>query len=170
MNRGFQYAPLPLRLMMGFGFLYHGIPKLSVDGHAGFNQNLQGMGVPAPDIMAWAIAALEVFGGVALIVGLLTRATAALLIVEMIVAAVKVHGPNGFSIIHIIGQDANGPIFGMPGYELNLLYIAPLLSLVLSGPGHWSIDRRMRRATEHAALEAPPRMTKPQPVLHGLDR
>ena len=161
-----SYAPVPLRWMIGFGFLYHGVPKLSMDGHAAFNQNLQGMGVPAPELMAWALALLEVLGGLALILGVLTRAVAVLLIVEMVVAALKVHGPNGFGIIHIVGQGPSGPIFGMPGYELNLLYIAPLLSLTLSGPGRWSLGRA-RRVAEHDAAE---KVMRPQPALHELDR
>jgi uncharacterized membrane protein YphA (DoxX/SURF4 family) len=108
------------------------------------------MGVPSPEIMAWAIAAL--------------------LIVEMIVATVKVHGPNGFSVIHIVGQDANGPIFGMPGYELNLLYIAPLLSLAIGGPGSWSIGGRKDRVEEHAVAEDTQRVSRPQPAVHELER
>ena len=39
-------APIPLRLILGFGFLYHGVPKLSTEGHVSFQGMLQGIGVP----------------------------------------------------------------------------------------------------------------------------
>jgi putative oxidoreductase len=47
----------------------------------------------------------------------------------------------GFSSVNTIGLTESGPIFGPPGYEINLLYIAALLAIALAGPGALSVDR-----------------------------
>jgi hypothetical protein len=65
---------------------------------------------------------------------------------------VDLRRPDGFSAINTIGLTANGPQFGPPGYEVNLLYIAGLLVLILGGAGPNSIDRQLaRRKREPAA-------------------
>ncbi|HMI59995.1 MAG TPA: hypothetical protein VK518_03780 [Puia sp.] len=46
----------------------------------------------------------------------------------------------GFSSVNTIGLTPNGPLFGPPGFEINLLYIAGLISLLLTGAGIYSID------------------------------
>jgi putative oxidoreductase len=64
----------------------------------------------------------------------------------MLVAMFTVHLRYGFSAINTIGLTADGPQFGPPGYEVNLLCIAGLLALILGGAGPFSIDRlRSRR-------------------------
>jgi putative oxidoreductase len=63
------------------------------------------------------------------------------LITSMIAAIVTVQGRFGFSSINTIGLTPSGPLFGPPGYEINLLYIAGLVALALSGPTALSIDR-----------------------------
>jgi putative oxidoreductase len=71
----------------------------------------------------------------------------------MLVAMFKVHLAAGFSFMNIKGMGPDGPIYGLPGYEVNLLYIAALLSLILLGPGVLSIDQwrghRTRRYHEY---------------------
>jgi putative oxidoreductase len=131
-----SWAPIPLRLILAIGYIYHGLPKLaSMAGHDMFAGMLTGMGIPLPGVMAWVVGALEVFGGLALLLGLFVTWTAILLLVEMVVALLMVHLPNGFNAIHITGMSDQGPVFGMPGAEFTLLYISALLSLLLSGPG-----------------------------------
>ena len=49
-----------------------------------------------------------------------------------------------FNFIHITGVTDQGPTFGMPGYEVNLLYISILLALALGGPGAMSFDAKRR--------------------------
>ncbi len=133
--------PLPLRLMLGIGFLYHGLPKLlSAEGHQGFAGMLKGIGVPAAELMAWVTGLTEVAGALALLAGAFVPIAAALLIVVMLVAALTVHLPNGFNFIHLTGMGDAGPVFGMPGVEVNLLYIAALLALAFGGAGAWSVD------------------------------
>lgn len=137
------YAPLPLRLILGFGSLYHGWPKVfSAQGHDDFVGMLRNMiGVPAPELMAWVVGLVEVLGGLALIVGAFVAVAGVLLIVDMLVAMFTVHLPNGFNFMNITGMTPEGmPTFGMPGYEVNLLYIAGLLALVLGGAGALSVD------------------------------
>ena len=144
-DRSRRLGPLPLRLMSGAGFLYHGLPKLDPSGHDAFATMLQGIGVPSPELVAWMVAALEVGGAILLLVGFLVRAVAIPLIVEMLVAMVKVHWPHGFGAVNITGTGPAGPTFGMPGIELNLLYIAILAALWFLGAGRLSVDDRRRR-------------------------
>ena len=136
-----QWAPLPLRIMLGVGFVYHGWPKLfSSQGHQGFVGMLGALGVPAPEMTAWLVGLVETVGGLALIVGAFVAVVSVVLIVDMVVAMVTVHAPNGFNFINITGMGKEGPVFGMPGAEVNLLYIAGLLALVIGGTGAWSVE------------------------------
>lgn len=139
-------APIPLRLILGSGFMYHGFPKLfSAGGHQNFVGMLQGSGMPAPELTAWAVGGFEFFGGLALVVGAFTAAISVLGAVEMAVAALLVHLPAGFNFLNITGQTETGaPIFGIPGYEVNLLYIAGFLALALGGAGALSVDSARR--------------------------
>lgn len=136
-----EYASVPLRLMLGFGFAYHGFPKLfSGEGHAMFTGLLQNVGVPAAGLMSWVVGIVEFFGGLALIVGAFVTIISLLGAVNMLVALFTVHLPNGFNFMNMqMGE--TGPVFGMPGYEVNLLYIAGFLALALAGAGVWSVDR-----------------------------
>jgi putative oxidoreductase len=136
------YWPLPLRLLLGIAFLYHGIPKLGA-GHAQFEGMVRSIGIPAPGLAAWIATLVEVLGGVALIVGAFVSIASALLIVEMLVAMFTVHLPHGFSFVNITGMTPQGPTFGLPGAEVNLLYIAALLALFIGGPGPLSVDERL---------------------------
>jgi len=137
-----SWAPVPLRLMLAIGFLFHGLPKLTAAGHAGFAGMLAGIGVPLPGLAAWGVGVVEVVGALAILVGMYVTLASGLLIVNMAVAALTVHLANGFNFINITGMGDQGPIFGMPGVEVNLLYIAALLALLLSGPGALSVGRR----------------------------
>jgi putative oxidoreductase len=150
-----EWGPLPLRLILGFGFVYHGFPKVSsVEGHQTFAAMLSGMSVPAPGVMAWVVGLVEVAGGVALIVGAFVVVASVLLTCDMLVALFKAHLAAGFSFINIKGMGPDGPIFGLPGYEVNLLYIGALLTLILAGAGALSIDqwRRHRSRRYHQYL------------------
>lgn len=143
-----RWASLPLRLFLGFGFLYHGVPKLSTEGHMSFQGMLQGIGVPVPGLMAWFVGGVEVVGGVALIVGAMVTIASILLIGNMLVAIVTVHLPFGFNFMNIVGMGEAGPQFGMPGYETPLLYLGGLLTLLLAGPSHLSVDRELARRAQ----------------------
>ena len=145
------YAPLALRLMLGFGFLYHGLPKLG-DGHFGFVLMLDEIGIPWPGVMAWVVGILEVVGGLALWAGVFTAIVSGVLIFELLVALFTVHLPSGFNFVNI--TDAAGPVFGMPGYEVVLLYIAMMLALILSGPGKYTVPAMWAARRPVAAIGA----------------
>lgn len=131
-------APIPLRVVLGVGFLVHGIPKLGPKFDV-MVQTIEGMGFPYPAAWTWLVAILEVVGGAALLLGVATTLFAGLLIVDMLVAMFGVHWSAGYNYIQIIGATEAGPTFGFPGIEGNLLYIAGLAALVLSGPGIGSL-------------------------------
>jgi len=140
-----QWAPMPLRLVIGFGMVYHGYPKVfSGQGHEMFVGMLQGIGIPAAGLMAWVVGIVELLGGLALISGAFVSVVSVLLIIDMLVALFAVHLPVGFSFMNITGMTDAGPQFGMPGYEVPLLYIAGLLALLLRGPTHMSVDAKLR--------------------------
>jgi len=130
---------LPLRLLIGFGFAAHGYAKLS-KGPDGFAVILQTLGVPAPGLMAWLTALGELFGGLALMAGALVPIVSVPLAIIMLVAMFTIHLPYGFSSIKLMALTAHGPEFGIPGYEVNLLYLVGLLTLVLGGAGPLSVD------------------------------
>jgi putative oxidoreductase len=149
-----RFAPLPLRLVAGIGFLVHGLPKVFDRAqHASFVGTLDSLSVPMPSVMAWVVGLSEVIGGALLLVGAATMIACAVLIIDMVVAALLVHAPSGFSTVNIVGMGPNGPIFGMPGFETNLLYIAILGALFISGAGALSIDDEITRTRRTALLD-----------------
>jgi putative oxidoreductase len=138
-----RWALLPLRLLVGFGFVAHGLAKWS-RGPARFGALLHQLGVPAPVPAAWLVTLVELFGGLAILAGLLIALVSVPLIASLLVAMVTVHLRFGFSSINTIGLTASGPVFGPPGYEIDLLYIASLIALSLLGPGPLSLGRWFR--------------------------
>jgi len=143
-----RWTPVPLRLIVGFGFMAHGFAKLS-KGPDAFATILQAMGVPAPDLMAWLTILVELVGGFAVILGAFVILFSIPMATVLLVAILTVHLPYGFSSIKLLAFTSAGAQFGPPGYETDLLYIACLLALVLGGSGPLAIDgfigRRRKR-------------------------
>ena len=160
-NRAFwgQWMPLPLRLIIGFGFMAHGWAKFG-RGPSGFAKLLAQIGAPLPEATAWVSTFMELLGGLAIFVGAFVEVVSVPLIVMMLVAMFTVHLRYGFSSVNTIGLTEDGPQFGPPGYEVNLLYIAGLVSLILGGAGALSVDRLLSR---NAALSERPKEHQ-QPV------
>ncbi|HSA57633.1 MAG TPA: DoxX family protein [Gemmatimonadaceae bacterium] len=128
MSRAHWIATL-CRVFCGIVFIVHGTPKI---------MNLQDTsewftGIGFPGWVAIPVAILEFFGGILLVVGFLTRILSGLFIIEMIVAAIKVHFPYGFEVFHLGDPMARG-------YEYNVALILLLLVVVLLGAGPVSID------------------------------
>lgn len=152
MNRMMQYAwdlsspgsrawyALPLRLILGFGFMAHGYAKLA-RGPDHFAAILQALGMPMPTLLAWATVIVELLGGVMVLAGVFIPLASIPMIAVLLVAIVTVHLPNGFSSIKLLSVDAMGAHFGQPGYETDLLYLAGLVSLILGGPGPLTLRR-----------------------------
>ncbi|HEV8446906.1 MAG TPA: DoxX family protein [Gemmatimonadaceae bacterium] len=134
-----RWTLLPLRLAAGAGFLIHGLAKYQ-RGPEKFAKLLQFVGTPFPLPTAWMVTLLEIGGGLALITGAFVSLVALPLIVAMVVATFTVNGRYGFSAVNTIGLTLKGPLFGPPGYEINLVYIAALIALALSGPTALSVD------------------------------
>jgi putative oxidoreductase len=157
-----SWWPLPLRILIGIGFVYHGYPKLfSANGHHVFTGMLREMGVPAPQVTAWVSAIVEFFGGVALILGAAVSVATVLLIIDMLVALFTVHIHAGFSFLNVVAT-AEGPRYGLPGIEVNLLYVAGLLALLIGGAGPLSVDE----ALSHRVRARPP-VTPPPREAHA---
>lgn len=156
-----SFAPIPLRFVLGFGFLIHGYPKLfTAEGNQSFVGMLSGIGIPSPGLAAYLIGAFEFFGGILLILGVGVRVISLLGAAEMVVAALTVHLAAGFNFMNITGTTETGaPEFGIPGYEVSLLYIAGFLSLLISGAGTLSLPSVRQRDYERAAPEAPTERT-----------
>ena len=134
-----RWSAFPLRLIVGYGFLAHGYAKIA-NGPEHFVASLHGLGVPAPHAMAWATIGLELLGGVAVLLGAFIPLVSVPLAAILLVAAITVHLPYGFSSIKLREVTAAGPQFGPPGYETSLLYLAALAALVLGGPGPFAVD------------------------------
>ena len=115
-----KFGPLPIRILAGIAFIAHGLPKFQdVAGTRGFFGS-----IGLPPELALPIGLLEVIGGIFLLVGVVTRITAALFIIDMIGATLLVKISKGF----------------VGGYELELLLMAVCISLLLTGPGRISIE------------------------------
>jgi putative oxidoreductase len=139
-----RWAPIPLRMIVGYGFMEHGFAKLS-KGPEAFAGILHAIGVPAPHLMAWLTILTELIGGLAVLLGAFVPLVSLPMAVLLFVAIFSVHLPYGFSSIKLMGVTAGRAQFGPPGYECNLLYLACLAALVFGGSGPIGIDDYLRK-------------------------
>jgi putative oxidoreductase len=147
-----RWSALPLRLIVGYGFMAHGYAKV-MNGPEHFAASLQALGVPAPSLMSWLTIGIELLGGLAVLVGAWIPVFSVPMAAIMLVAMLTVHLPYGFSSIKLRAVTAAGPQFGPPGYEVNLLYLAALAALVLGGPGPLALDRFLERKPTERVVE-----------------
>jgi putative oxidoreductase len=139
-----RWASIPLRLIVGYGFMEHGYAKLS-KGPEVFAAILHAIGVPAPHLMAWLTVLIELIGGLAVLLGAFVSLVSLPMAALLLVAMFTVHLPYGFSSIKLMTVTSGRPQFGPPGYEVNLLYLACLAALVLGGCGPMAIDNYLRK-------------------------
>ena len=125
-------ALLVSRVAIGVILLAHGWQKLTEYTLAGTAASFDQMGVPAPTAAAYFATTVEIAGGAALIVGLLTPVVALLNVANLLGALVLVHAGNGVFV-------ENG------GYELVLALAAGLVVIAVVGAGKYSVDGLLGR-------------------------
>jgi putative oxidoreductase len=144
-----RWAPLPLRLIVGYGFAEHGFAKL-LRGSDNFTGLLHAMGLPFPHVFAWITIVTEIVGGFCIALGALVPLVSIPMAIVLLVAIFTVHLQYGFSSIKLQAITPNGAHFGEPGYETDLLYLACLVALVLGGSGPFAVDNWLFRKIDAA--------------------
>ena len=122
------------RFVTGLIIFMHGWAKVTGPGAAGVARYFAGLGLPAPQLLAYSAMFLETVGGVCIAVGLLTRFFAAALAIEMLIAMFAAHWANGFYVL--VSQQKNG-------YEFVLLLGVVLFAIAIRGGGPYSIDAKL---------------------------
>jgi len=146
------YAALPLRLIVGYGFLAHGFAKW-LKGPEVFAGILHATGVPFPHFMAWLTIATEIIVGIAFLLGAFVPLVSIPAIILLAVAIFTVHLPYGFTSIKLLSVSNGRAQFGPPGYECDLLYIGSIVALALIGPTPRSVDKyRSLDSSQHEPL------------------
>ncbi|HXW79137.1 MAG TPA: DoxX family protein [Acidimicrobiales bacterium] len=148
MGSGKDLAPLTIRVVFGGCFMYAGARKLFLkQGHANIVHILQGMGFPAPQEMSWLVGLVEFGGGLSLVTGTLTRPLAVVNVFNLIGNITWAVKRGGFPD-PLPGQQP------LPGYLSSILGIGGLSSLVLGGPGRYSVDGLLSRRNGGQAIDS----------------
>jgi len=130
-----------LRIIVGIVFAMHGWQKLTAMGLAGTAGFFGQLGIPLPSVAAAIVIAVELLGGIALILGIRTRWVAIPLAIDMLVAMATVHIPNGF--------------FLPQGYEFVLTLFGAAVALFFNGSGALALDNLLDRERTTARAGAP---------------
>src|SRR3989338_4409847 len=127
-----EWAPLALRVILGVLFIVHGYPKLfrNFSETSGF---LAGLGFKPGAFWTVILGVTEFFGGIFLLLGLVSRVASGLLIISMTVA----------TLIKIFKWKVPFTKGGEAGWEFDALILAGLVTLFLLGSGNWSIDQML---------------------------
>jgi len=135
---------LALRIPAGIIFMAHGAQKLfgSFGGYGleGTGQWMASIGLEPGYLMALAAGSAEFFGGIALLIGLLTRPAALVLAITMLVAILTVHLPHGLFMSN-------------NGYEFGLALLAISVALVFNGGGKLSVDNKLSKIQDDNLLD-----------------
>lgn len=126
-----SWALLVLRVALGLVFVVHGGQKVFETGLSGTAETFGNIGIPVAGLAGPAVALVELLGGIAVLLGLLTRWAALGIAVVMAGAVLLVHLPQGF--------------FLPRGYEFALVNFLVACALVLAGPGAYSVDAGLSR-------------------------
>jgi putative oxidoreductase len=124
------YGLLVLRIVVGVTFFAHGWLKFHGMGIAGTTGFFTNLGIPVPALTAWVVVLVEMFGGLALILGIFTLPAGLLLAADMI------------GVLVFAKHDAS--FIGPKSYELELNLLTASLAVALSGPGTFSLAQLLR--------------------------
>jgi putative oxidoreductase len=122
-----DWSSLALRVPLGIIFMAHGYQKLfggKFEAIVGFFDKV---GIPAPEFFTGVVGVTEFFGGLLVLIGLLTRYAGSFLAVVMIVAIVKVKASRG-----LVG-----------GYELDLALLGMCAALIIAGGRNFSLEKNI---------------------------
>lgn len=136
-----SWAGLVLRVMLGLVLFPHGAQKfLGWYGGFGFSGTMAFFTdtMHLPWFVAFLVIVGEFFGSLGLLVGFLTRFTAASLAVIMVGAILTTHLPHGFFMNWFGKQQGEG-------FEYHLLVIAICAALMITGAGRWSVDGELAK-------------------------
>ena len=128
-----KWGMLPLRIVVGLVFLMHGAQKLFVFGLSGTADIMGKLGLPLPAVSATVVIAVELLGGLAILLGVFARVAGALLAFEMAVAILVARVAGGF--------------FAPYGYEFELTLLGACLTLAFNGPGRVSFEEIWHRSS-----------------------
>lgn len=123
LNRLQPFALLVLRVVLGAIMIAHGYKKV----FGGFHNHYQMVGsLGLPAWMAYLSAGTEFFGGIAIVLGLLTRCFSLAFLIEMAIVIWKIHFKNGFT--------------GPGGYEFPLALVSIAFALICFGGGPFGFN------------------------------
>jgi putative oxidoreductase len=170
-----NWSPLPLRLLLGIGFVHHGWHNvIMADERQAFTWMLREIGIGEPSLTLWIISLVSFGGGLALLTGSFVRLACIPLALNVPAILLLIHARSGFDFVKLTAVTVQGPQYGMPGYEVSLLYLAGLCSLFLSGAGVLSVDGRRTasrlRSSRDIRKSASPSHPKPPTTVAVLQR
>ena len=122
-----KWGLVPLRLVVGITFLMHGWQKLFAFGPAQVADILLKLGIPLPSFFAVVLIAVELLGGLAIVLGLFARWASLLLVIDMTVAILVARMAGGFFIPN--------------GFEFEFVLWGACLTIAALGSGELSVDR-----------------------------
>ncbi len=147
-----------LRLTLAIIFIAHGSQKVTTmfggSGFAGTAESFENMGLFMPSFTAYFVGIVEFFGGIFMLIGLLTREVSVLFLIVMIGAIVTVHGKNGFFVYN-------------DGFEYNLALIGMSLCLLFGGGGLASIDNLLFPKDKWTFIDDPSKVKLEPPENNG---
>jgi len=127
---------MPLRLIVGYGFMEHGFAKLA-KGHDAFANILQAIGVPGPHFMAWSTILVEILGGLAVTLGAFVTLASLPMAAVLLVAMFTVHLPYGFSSIKLNAVTAAGTVRSRRAMKLTSCILPVSQPSFWVAPDHW---------------------------------